>query len=720
MHFRGVAQRYERIRAVEIVDVENAVHVVDFVFEGLGEEVVLGFDPDFLAGIGIDPLGDNLDGPSDLAAIARHREAAFIAAPLTGTLDDLGIDEGDRIVVADIDHHDAERDANLRCGKPDSGRVVHRFPHVFDQLVYGLIDVPDSPRFFTQDGVAGTANGKNGQGFELRGVLVRRYAGGSVSRRRRKRPWRILRVRPTLSLMASKATRDSAQIDSRHYSLIVVGSGISGLFIALEARKLGPVLVLTKGSIDDCNTRWAQGGIAAAVGPLDSPAQHLADTIAAGDGLVDDEAARVLCTEAPARIRDLIEYGVAFDSLGGEVALGREAAHSHSRILHAGGDRTGAEIETALSAAVSDPAITVLDFTLATRLIVENGRVAGVEAVALQTGAIETYEADNVVLATGGAGQLFSHTTNPDVATGDGIVLAFDAGAEVADVEFYQFHPTALRLDGAPPFLISEAVRGEGAILRNQANEAFMARYHPLRELAPRDVVARAIVSEMQRENTDAVWLDCTGLKSVDLGARFPGISSFCEGVGIDMRTQPIPVAPAAHYLMGGVRTDICGRTTLPGLFACGEVACTGVHGANRLASNSLMETVVFGKRIVEHIAGGEGGSAESRSDRQRIDFTVGAPASHAELQQMMWNSAGIVRNSAGMRAGMETIGRWEPAQGPISRSAFERSQMARLSALMLHAALARTESRGGHFRNDFPARDDEHWRRQQVWVRHD
>ena len=518
--------------------------------------------------------------------------------------------------------------------------------------------------------------------------------------------------------MPAPSPRNGSSPPRRRYSLIVIGSGISGLFVALEARKLGPVLVLTKGSIDDCNTRWAQGGIAAAVGPLDSPLQHLSDTIAAGDGLVDEEAARVLCEEAPARIRDLVQYGVSFDSLGGEVALGREAAHSHSRILHAGGDRTGAEIETALSSAVRDPQITVLDHTLATALTVEGGRVTGVEAIALETGAYEHYEADYVVLGTGGAGQLFSHTTNPEVATGDGISLAFDAGAEVADIEFYQFHPTALRLEGVPTFLISEAVRGEGAILRNHAGEAFMARYHPLRELAPRDVVARAIVAEMRAEDVDFQFLDCTGLRSVDLAVRFPGIHAFCTSVGIDMRTQPIPVAPAAHYLMGGVRTDIWGRTTLPGLFACGETACTGVHGANRLASNSLMETVVFGKRVVEHIASGKGGAAKISSARTPLSLGGTAPASHGQLQELMWRSAGIERDAGSMRTGLDTIASWKPPAETTTRPAFERMQMAKLATLMLHAALTRTESRGGHYRNDYPGRDDIHWRRQQVWVR--
>jgi len=503
------------------------------------------------------------------------------------------------------------------------------------------------------------------------------------------------------------------------YHTIIVGSGISGLFVALEARRLGTVLVLTKGSIDDCNTRWAQGGIAAAVGPLDSPEQHLTDTIAAGAGLVDEEAARILCYEAPARIRDLVEYGVSFDSLGGEVALGREAAHSHSRVLHAGGDRTGAEIENALSSAVLDPQITILDHTLATRLVVDGGRVAGVEAVVLESGATETYTGRNVVIATGGAGQLFSHTTNPDVATGDGIALAFEAGAEVADLEFYQFHPTALRIKGAPPFLISEAVRGEGAILRNASGEAFMERYHVLRDLAPRDVVARAIVEEMRAEGSESVFLDCSGLKSIDLPARFPGISAHCSALGIDIRTDPIPVSPAAHYLMGGIRTDIHGRTTLPGLYACGECACTGVHGANRLASNSLMETVVFGKRVVEQIERGTGGEARRTPAAGGIAVPAGSAPSHAALQKLMWHSAGIVREQHGMESAASKISEWPGDSTPVTRSSFERRAMTVLASLMLEGAMRRTESRGAHYRSDYPDLDDT-WRKQQVFIRAD
>ncbi|MEP7216947.1 MAG: L-aspartate oxidase [Anaerolineaceae bacterium] len=509
------------------------------------------------------------------------------------------------------------------------------------------------------------------------------------------------------------------QKDGLGYATVVIGSGISGLFVALEARRLGRVLVLTKGSIDDCNTRWAQGGIAAAIGPLDTPLQHLADTISAGAGLVDREAARVLCTEAPARITDLVRYGVAFDSLGSEVALGREAAHSHSRILHAGGDRTGAEIETALSAAVADPSITVLDYTLATDLLLDRGQVVGIRALNLQTGEDETFESDSVVLATGGAGRLFSHTTNPEVATGDGIALAFEAGAEIADIEFYQFHPTALRLDGAPPFLISEAVRGEGAVLRNLAGEAFMRRYHQLEDLAPRDVVARAIVTEMRNEGGDHVLLDCRGLTSVDLAARFPGIHAFCTGVGIDIRTDPIPVSPAAHYLMGGVRTDVHGRTTIPGLYACGEVACTGVHGANRLASNSLMETVVFGKRVVEHMESGAGGFAAPTVGVTPLQLADRVAPDHASVQFMMWASAGIERSAEALAAGLADVESWPRAGAPASaRAPFERRQMATLSHLMLSAATSRRESRGAHFRSDYPQPDDVNWLRRQVFRR--
>ncbi|HXK33412.1 MAG TPA: L-aspartate oxidase, partial [Dehalococcoidia bacterium] len=396
------------------------------------------------------------------------------------------------------------------------------------------------------------------------------------------------------------------------YDFIIVGSGIAGLYAALLARQHGTVCILTKGSIDECNTKYAQGGIAAAIGPDDDPALHLRDTVEAGAGLVDEDAARILVEEAADRIHDLVTFGVPFDSTDGEVALGREAAHSRNRILHAGGDSTGAHIEISLSNVARMSRITIKEYVEAEDIAVDAGRAAGVLALDTRMNVTTRFDAGAVILATGGVGQMFRVSTNPDVATGDGIALAYRAGAEVQDMEFIQFHPTALRLPGVPVFLISEAVRGEGAVLRNAAGERFMPGYHEKAELAPRDVVARAIVSEMTKTGADSVYLDVTHLDAARVTARFPQIYRHCLDHGVDITREPVPVSPAAHYMMGGVRTNTWGETTLPGLYACGEVACTGVHGANRLASNSLLETVVFAKRIVERItgAGGDGGPA--------------------------------------------------------------------------------------------------------------
>jgi L-aspartate oxidase len=504
------------------------------------------------------------------------------------------------------------------------------------------------------------------------------------------------------------------------FQTIVIGSGISGLFVAIEARAAGPVLVITKGSIEDCNTRWAQGGIAAAVGPGDSPEQHFTDTVNAGAGLVDEVAARLLCDEAPARIADLIRHGVAFDALDGAVALGREAAHGRDRVLHAGGDRTGAAIETALAHTARGAEITIFDHTMATSLVVRDGRVTGVRAMDLQSGRTTTYGAHSVVIASGGAGRLFAYTTNPDVATGDGIALAFEAGAEIADIEFYQFHPTALQLPDAPVFLITEAIRGEGAVLANAAGERFMPRYHVAAELAPRDVVARAIVAEMRATGAPHVFLDCSSIKGVDLAARFPGVFAHCLRAGIDIRTRPIPVAPAAHYLMGGIRTDTWGRTTLEGLYACGECACTGVHGANRLASNSLMETVVFGKRVSEHIVAGGGGRALPADDVTAERLPTGDAPSHAAIQRVMWDGAGIERTAAGLAAGLDEVTSWRTSApagvtAGSRREGLEAHALTAVGLLMLRTALRREESRGGHYRSDFPVRDDRRWRRHQV-----
>lgn len=498
-------------------------------------------------------------------------------------------------------------------------------------------------------------------------------------------------------------------------SVTVVGSGVAGLVTALELAGRVPVRVITGAGARDSNTAWAQGGIAAALGTQDSPAQHFADTIAAGAGLVDSDAARVLCDEGPHAIALLQRYGVAFDARNGGLALGQEAAHSHARIVHAGGDRTGAAVEDALLAEAKARGVEIVDLHRVTRLLVEGGVCRGVATIDAQAGAAHTFESDAVVLATGGAGQLFSLTTNPEVATGSGIALAFEAGAEVMDLEFFQFHPTALRLPGVRPFLISEAVRGEGAVLRNVAGERFMPRYDSAAELAPRDVVARAIVREMG--GAGHVLLDCSPIPADRLAARFPGIFSFCLEAGLDIRQAAIPVAPAAHYYMGGVRTDTDGRTTLAGLWACGEVACTGVHGANRLASNSLLEGVVFGRRVAGALVDGETCAAAPSASAVAAELPA-ASLARPDLQRLMWERAGIDRDAEGMRTALTVLEASGQAGTATGLVAVEGRQMSMLAVLMLQAALVREESRGAHYRTDFPGRDDAHWLRRQVFRR--
>lgn len=500
------------------------------------------------------------------------------------------------------------------------------------------------------------------------------------------------------------------------FDYIIIGSGIAGLYAALLAREHGSVCVVTKGSIDECNTKYAQGGIAAAVGADDDPALHLKDTIEAGAGLVNVDAARILVEEAADRIHDLVNFGVPFDSQDGEVALGREAAHTRNRILHAGGDSTGAHIEISLSSLARLSRITIKEHVQVEEIAVEDGRARAVLALDARTNTSDRFETDAVILATGGCGQLYRVSTNPDVATGDGVALAFRAGAEVRDMEFIQFHPTALRLPGVPIFLISEAVRGEGGILRNKAGERFMPAYDRRAELAPRDVVARAIVSEMQRTGSDHVYLDISHVAPGRVTARFPQIYRYCLDHGVDITRDPIPVSPAAHYMMGGVRTNSWGETTIPGLYACGEVACTGVHGANRLASNSLLETVVFAKRIIERTTTGDGEAAVLQTDACSLPALshegTSAPE-RAVLQALMWDKAGIVRDGDGLREAGRLLASWESAlPAPNDRASFELANMVLVGRLITEAARIREESRGAHYRTDFP-------KPSEGWLRH-
>ncbi|MCX7911474.1 MAG: L-aspartate oxidase [Dehalococcoidales bacterium] len=511
----------------------------------------------------------------------------------------------------------------------------------------------------------------------------------------------------------------------RHYRYIVVGSGIGGLYTALLARELGSVLVITKGSIDDCNTKYAQGGIAAAIGKDDSPELHFRDTVNAGAGLCDEAAVEILVQEAPARIADLVRYRVPFDTLNGEIALTMEAAHSVPRILHAGGDATGEHIELALSQQVRATRIPVLEHFLATEILLEKGRVSGIRALDCRTGSFEEFACEFLVLATGGAGQLYKYNTNSDIATGDGIALAFNAGAEIADMEFFQFHPTALRMPGVTPFLISEAVRGEGGVLRNARGYRFMGDYHEKAELAPRDVVARSIVSEMKKTGTDYVYLDVTHLDPHLITTRFPHIYHFCLDHGLDITREPIPVAPAAHYMIGGIRTNSWGETNIPGLFATGEVACTGVHGANRLASNSLLEAIVFSRRIVERTKvrakdrppEGEGKVRNLYASlAQRPLPKATPPASLTALQQLLWDKAGIIRERDGLSQAANLLSAWQQTMpGPTDQPSYELANLILAGRLLVEAAFMREESRGAHYRSDFP-QPSPRWQCHIVW----
>lgn len=491
---------------------------------------------------------------------------------------------------------------------------------------------------------------------------------------------------------------------------IVIGSGVAGLRAALELAQAGRVVVLTKDRLDESNTEYAQGGVAVALSDDDQIDLHVEDTLVAGAGLCDEKAVRVLVEEGPRYITELIEWGTQFDREGGALAFTREAAHSRRRILHAHGDSTGREIVRALIAAArKHPNIRLTAHAATIGLSVEDGRCIGVQFIDPDESLRREMFARAVVLATGGAGQLFAQTTNPSVATGDGMAMAYAAGAGVSDLEFVQFHPTALALPEAPRFLLSEALRGEGAILRNHDGEAFAKRYDERGELAPRDIVARAIVAEAKRTDQKWMFLDLTHLNANFLRERFPNIFETCLRYGLDLTKDLLPVSPAVHYVMGGVRTDTHGRTNLPGLYAAGEVACTGVHGANRLASNSLLEGLVFGARAGA-AALADALPAPDKSESEAKEFELSQwrldQRTKSRVQDLMWWKVGLIRRAEDLKTAVEELTKM------CEENVNQRTHnFATLARLMAEAALWREESRGGHYREDSPNRNDQYWR---------
>ena len=505
---------------------------------------------------------------------------------------------------------------------------------------------------------------------------------------------------------------------------LIIGSGIAGLRAAVELAPHGRVLVLTKSDPRAGSTGYAQGGIAAALGVDDSPARHAADTLAAGDGLCDARAVDVLVGEGPRYVQELLAWGAAFDrGADGALDLAREGAHSVRRVLHAR-DATGREIGRALAERLlTQASVTVVPHALAVQAVVEDGSVVGARFLDAQ-GALREARAGATLLATGGAGQIYRETTNPDVATGDGIALAYLAGARVIDLEFVQFHPTVLAVPGAPRYLLSEALRGEGARLVNAAGEAFMPRYAPEGDLAARDRVARAIVCEADRTHAP-VYLTLAHLPPATVRTRFPHIADLCRRAGLDLATDRLPVGPAAHYVMGGIATDLDGRTSVPGLFAAGETACTGVHGANRLASNSLLEGLVFGGRAGIRMRDwtrptwpGPVTSAIADPSPAGPGLSIAVPES--DIRDLMWTHVGVFRDREGLHRASDVIEpAWQALNRAVSQGAgldtatWRRASLLIVSRLVVRAALRREESRGAHWRHDFPRIDDLHWRRR-------
>jgi L-aspartate oxidase len=513
----------------------------------------------------------------------------------------------------------------------------------------------------------------------------------------------------------------------------VVGSGIAGMRAAIELSQSGSVLVLAKSHLSESATAYAQSGIAVALSDEDEIALHEQDTVNAGDGLCDPQIVSLLVSEGPQYITELIEWGTEFERAGTKLVFTREAAHSRSRILHANGESTGREISRALLARAHTIAhLHLRPHAFTTRLIIEKGRAAGVQFIDGMDGSAHEVRAGAVLLATGGLGQLYRETTNPAVATGDGVAIAYDAGAVLSDLEFVQFHPTVLAVPGAPRFLLSQALLSEGAALRNIHLEKFMKRYHEAHELAPRDVLARAITSEMQRTNSKHVYLDMTNKSKEFFEKRFPRIYEACAKYGLDLASDVAPVSPAAHFAVGGVKTDAWGRTSIAGLYAAGEVAATGAHGANRLASNSLLEGLVFGARTgmamrkdvpgsnknSPHLPGAlvpkSWNGTEKSEEKSKAKHNDSAELE--KIREILWKQAGVMRNGKELKMAVEELaGMKLPAAEKESRGEHELRNLRELGELVARSALAREESRGSHYRSDFPYRDDEKFQRHSV-----
>jgi len=512
-----------------------------------------------------------------------------------------------------------------------------------------------------------------------------------------------------------------------HVDYLILGGGIAGTRAALELAPAGQVLALTKDELYESSTEYAQGGIAAALGEDDKVSLHLDDTLRAGDGLCREEAVRILVNEGPQQIEQLIAWGMRFDHDGNKLAFTREGAHSRSRVLHAQGDSTGSEILRALMAkARHRRAIRFLPHAFAVDFLMDGMQVCGVTFLDQKTAALKTVHAKAVLLATGGLGRVYQETTNPEVATGDGVAMAYRAGALTCDMEFVQFHPTALYAKEAPRFLLSEALRGEGACLRNVLLERFMPRYHEAGELAPRDIVSRAIVMELQKTRSECVYLDMTELDPAQVQKRFPRIYSTCLRYNIDITADLVPIRPAVHYAMGGVATDLHGATTLKGLYAAGEVAATGVHGANRLASNSLLEGLVFGARAGAAMIDERQElkpPAPCKGPRVHAGHAVARPASQTcqaepvhvapqkgvnEVRSILWSKVGIIRNGSEL---CEALRRLEslvlvPPSAPLG-DFHEARNILEVGKIITRSALAREESRGAHYRSDFPWKEE-------------